>query len=180
MKKQVLVKRYTQGLVNSIENEPEYTAISNQLCEFKEMLADQKRLSEILQSSFLPRSKKRDIAEEVLANLSLNEKVLRFILLLVENERIGLLSDILEILPDTWSEEKGISAFEVSFVAPLTDPQKKRLREKLEHLEGRPVFLKYKEDPSLIGGLAVRRKNIIYNVSIKGHLERLQKIISEG
>ena len=180
MKNQVLVRRYTQGLVNSIKNEHEFAAIYHQLVDFEKLLSDQKKLQETLVSPFLPISKKAEIAKEILAKVSLETKASRFIYLLVENNRLELLHDILEYLPDLWSEESGISAFEVFSVIPLTDVQKKRLEERLERVERRPVFLKYKKDPSLLGGLSIKRGNVVYDVSIKGHLTKLKEIISEG
>ena len=58
--------------------------------------------------------------------------------------------------------------------------QKKRLQEKLEHLENAPVALRYKNDPALIGGLSLRKGNIVYDVSLRGNLERLLEQITEG
>lgn len=180
MKSQVLIKRYTQGLNNSIKSEEEFLILSRQLLDFQNLLSTQKDLKKILASAFLPTSKKIEIAKEVLANVSLEAKASRFILLLVEKNRLELLPSILEFLPILWNEEKGISTFEVSSVVPLTDIQKRRLEEELESLEKNPVSLNYKINPSLIGGLSIRKGNIIYDVSIQGNLLRLKEIISEG
>jgi len=180
MKDQVLVKRYTQGLVSSLKDEKEFTEISLNLHHFKELLSKQKNLSEALTSPFLPASKKTQIAEDILEEIEFGEKVSRFILLLVEKDRLGLLPDILDFLPEFWNEENGISTIEVSSVIPLTESQKMSLEEKLERIEKRPVFLKYKKDPRLIGGLSIRKGNIIYDISIKGQIERLKEKICEG
>ena len=65
-------------------------------------------------------------------------------------------------------------------MVPLTPEQKTALQERLEKIEGQPVALKYRKDPSLIGGLALRKGNIVYDVSLKGSLERLREHIIEG
>jgi F-type H+-transporting ATPase subunit delta len=62
----------------------------------------------------------------------------------------------------------------------LSESQKERLKAKLERLEQKPVFLEFKTDLSLVGGLSIRRGNIIYDVSIRGNLERLKENIIEG
>jgi len=109
-----------------------------------------------------------------------SEKISRFVMLLIENDRLGLLPDILESLPIMWNEKRGISTIEVSSAVPLEEGQKKKLKEKLEILERRPVFLKYRIDPTLVGGIFLRKGNIVYDVSIKGSLESLkEKIIEE-
>ena len=90
MKSQVLIKRYTQGLNNSIKSEEEFLILSRQLLDFQNLLSTQKDLKKILASAFLPTSKKIEIAKEVLANVSLEAKATRFILLLVEKNRLEL------------------------------------------------------------------------------------------
>ena len=180
MKHRVLIKRYSQGLVNAIQDEEEFTAIHAELLHFLDLLESREKLKEILQSPFLPLTKKKDLTDELLKNLSYKPKTARFISLCVENDRLEFFSDILDFLPEHWNEEKGVSTFEVSSVVPLSESQKQRLREKLERLEQKPVYLKYKTDLSLVGGLSIKRGNIIYDVSIRGNLERMKENIIEG
>ncbi|NIM57884.1 MAG: ATP synthase F1 subunit delta [Candidatus Aminicenantes bacterium] len=180
MKSKIIVKRYTQGLVNSIKSEAEFSAISQELSNFALLLNKHEKLKDTLLSPFLPTSKKTQIAEEVLSKQALGEKASRLISLLVENNRLGLFPDIIESLPEVWNEQRGTYTYEVASVVPLTDDQRKKLEKKLESLERRPVILKYRIDPELVGGLCVRRENIVYDVSIKGNLMKLREEISEG
>jgi F-type H+-transporting ATPase subunit delta len=128
----------------------------------------------------LPKTKKVQIVEKVLERSSYGEKVLRYILLLVENGRIELLAEILESFPIMWNEQRGVHTFEVASVVPLTNSQKELLEKKLELLEKAPVILKYRIDPELIGGLWIRKGNIVYDVSIKGSLMKLKEQIMKG
>ncbi|MBN1224286.1 MAG: ATP synthase F1 subunit delta [Candidatus Aminicenantes bacterium] len=180
MNKRILVKRYAQGFLNTIKDESEFQLHYRELLEFEELLAGQKKLQELFQSQFLPLSKKKDLVRELSDRSKFQPKNKRYILLLIENGRIDLFQDILEYLPELWNELKGIATFEVSSVIPLTEGQRKKLEEKLERLEEKPVFLKFREDPSLIGGISVRRGNIVYDASIQGNLERLKEKIIEG
>jgi F-type H+-transporting ATPase subunit delta len=178
MKSRDLEKRYTQGLINSAKDEREFLVLCRQLHSFNDLLSTQKELKKALASPFIPSAKKNEIAREILTRASFEDKALRFLLLLIENDRIALLPGILEFLPVLWNEEKGISTFEVSSVLPLTEDQKRKLEEKLHRLEDRPVSLTYRIDPSLIGGLSIRKGNIVFDVSISGSLEKLREIIS--
>jgi len=180
MKNQVLVKRYTQGLVHALKDDDEYDRLSSQLREFLDFQSRQKELSEVFSFPFIPTSRKMEIMRAVLDKMKLADKTERFLLLLVEKGRWVLLSDILEMLPDLWNEEKGIVTFEVSSMVSLSDAQKGKLAEKLEKLEQRKVFLKYRIDPELIGGLSIRKGNIVYDASIRGNLEKLKEKICEG
>jgi len=150
------------------------------LSKFDDLLTSNTKLKETLISPLLPASKKEEIANLILEGTSIGDKVKRFLLLLVENNRLVLLSEIRGLLPILWNEEQGIVTFEVSSVIPLNPSQKNRLEEKLAALEQRSVNLAYKIDPSLIGGLSIRKGNIVYDASIQGDLKRLkQKIVEE-
>jgi F-type H+-transporting ATPase subunit delta len=179
MRNQVLIRRYAQGLINSARSGQEFDAIHAELGEFDTFLSSQPKLQDTLQSPFLPATKKKEIAAQILERSKVGSKTKRFLLLLVENSRLMLLRDILDSLPVLWNEEQGIATFEVSSVVPLNENQKNRLEEKLAQLEKRPVALSYKLDHSLIGGLSIRKGNIVYDASIQGDLERIKQKIAE-
>jgi F-type H+-transporting ATPase subunit delta len=180
MRSQTLIKKYTQGLINSIDNEKEFLVVRGQLSEFESILESQEKLKIILLSPFLAPLKKINIVKEVLKKKSFKKKTIRFIDLILENDRLGVYSVILENLTEAWNEKKGILTFEVTSVVPLTENQKKKLRRKLESLEKKSVFLNYKIDSGLLGGLRIKRKNVVYDVSIEGNLSRLKEKICEG
>ena len=180
MKSQILVRRYTQGLVNSVKYETEFSTLSRELSDFKELLDAHKNLMDTLSNPFLPTSRKKQIARELLASTSIGTKSVRFLLLLVENDRLELLPEIIQALPEAWNEEIGVYTYEVASVVPLSDDQRKKLKERLEHLDQRPVVLKYRIDQELVGGLLIKRKNTVYDISIQGNLLKLKEKIIEG
>ena len=166
--------------LNTVKDEDEYKVLYQELRGFQELLTDQEELRRTLLRPFLPTSKKVELAEELLTKASFQRKNKRFILLLIENGRFEIFPELLESLPELWNESKGVATYEVSSVIPLTEVQIMKLTQKLEQLEQKPVFLKYREDPSLVGGLSVQKGNIIYDASIRGNLERLKHLIIEG
>jgi F-type H+-transporting ATPase subunit delta len=179
MRSQILIRRYAQGLISSAKEEGEFGSLYAELGEFEKFLSSHTKLHDTLMSPFLPATKKREIADLILEKTSIGAKARRFLLLLVENNRLPILPQLLERLPLMWNEERGIATFEVSSVMPLKPAQKKRLEERLASLERSPVALTYKIDPSLIGGLSIRKENIVYDASIRGDLERIQQKIAE-
>ena len=180
MKSQILVKRYTQGLVNSVKDETEFAALHRELSTFWELLNAHKKLIETLFNRFLPASRKKQIAQELLASTPAGTKSVRFLLLLVENSRLELLPELIKALPEAWNEKRGVHTYEVASVVPLSDDQRKKLKEKLEHLDKRPVVLKCRIDRELVGGLLIKRKSMVCDISIKGSLLKLKEKIIEG
>jgi F-type H+-transporting ATPase subunit delta len=180
MKSLILVKRYAQGLAGALKDESEYIAASRELAEFQELLSAHGALKETLASPFVSSRKKADVIKEVLTRSGFSDKTSRFILLLLEHGRLGLLGGILEAVPVIWNERRGVATFEVSSAVALADSQKKRLQAELQRLEGRPVFLRYSIDPALVAGFSLRKGNVIYDASLRGYLAKIKETISEG
>lgn len=174
-----MVKRYTKGLVNSVKDQKEFEALFAQLNGFSRLLSDHKKLNLALINPFLPRNRRIKIGKEIFSRGKWVEKASRFVMLLIENDRLELLPDILEWLPVLWDEKRGVSTIEVFSAVPLEESQKKKLKEKLEAMEKRSVSLTYRIDPELIGGLSLRKGNIVYDASIRGSLENLKERIIE-
>jgi F-type H+-transporting ATPase subunit delta len=180
MIKLILVKRYAQGLAGSLGDDAEFSAIFRELAELQERVSGHAALKKVLASPFVGAEEKTRVIQDILAAMEVQEKTRRFVLLLLENGRLDLLVDILEELPALWNERRGVVTIEISSVVSLNEDQKKSLQEKLERLEGHPVFLRYSIDPGLVAGLSLKKGNLIYDASIKGHLTRIKERISEG
>lgn len=180
MKNPILVKRYTQGLVAALKDEPEFIAVSREVAEFRELVSAHGALRGTLASPFVAARKKAQVIRDVLARSGFTDKTSRFILLLLDHKRLDLLGDVLETLPVLWNERRGVATFEVSSVVTLAEAQKRRLKAELERLEGGPVFLRYSIDPGLVAGFSLQRGNVIYDASLRGHLAKIKQRISEG
>lgn len=180
MKNFTLVKRYCEGLVRALSDDKEFKKVFGELQELEKLLSSQKEINNALITPFLPPHKRQKIAGEIFQILKFSQKTKKFLNLLVENQRLPLLADILQMLPEKWNEERGIMSFEVISVIPLSDKEKARLKKEIEKLSSGPVYLKYSQDKSLIGGLALRKGNIIYDISLRESLNQLKEHLSKG
>jgi len=180
MKNLVLVKKYAQGLVQAVAGEPEFRAILSDIESFLGLYAKREDLRSALESPFINAEKRASVLRQVLKAGGAADKTVRFLLLIQEHKRLDLLRDIAAALPETWNEKQGILTFEVSSVVPLTDEQKARLGKRLEAAEGRPVSLAFRIDPGIVGGLSVKKGNIVYDASIRGNLDRIREQIQQG
>ena len=180
MKNLVLVKKYAQGLVQAIDGAEEFGKVQADLGVFCELFTGQSDLRAALQTPFINAERRAALLEEVLQRSGAGEKTRRFMLLLAEHKRLDLLVDIVESLPETWNERRGIVTFEVASVVPLTERQKDRLRRELEAAEERPASLVFTINPGIVGGLSVKKGNIVYDASVQGNLDRMKEQIQQG
>jgi F-type H+-transporting ATPase subunit delta len=180
MQNQVLVRRYARGLVGALRGEPELAEVHRELSAVGGLLRMDLELAAILKNPFVPRKNRNQIIHDVLAACPMGEKSARFVDLLIEHNRLDLLDDILQEVPALWRARQGVPTFEVSSAVPVTPRQKERLQAELERLEGGPVFLEYRIDPEVVGGLSLRKGNIILDVSVTGRLAKLKEKMIEG
>lgn len=180
MRNQILVKRYTEGLAAALRTEPEYDAVRKDLETFAGLLRGNGELQAALVRPFMALARREAIAEDIYDRLSFQAKTRRFLRLLMQHGRCEILDDVVRSLPAVWDAKNGIVPFEVRSVVPLGAAQKARLEASLRGLEKRPVACTYVLDPQIIGGLAVRKGNLIYDVTLRGQLERLKNEIREG
>jgi F-type H+-transporting ATPase subunit delta len=180
MRDPLLVKRYTHGLAGALRDEKEYAAVGRDLTDFRTLVSGNAELAKILASPFVPARKKAQVIKDILAVSGIGEKASRFLLVLLDHERLHLLDEILEALPAEWNEHRGVAVFEVSSVVPLDAAQKEKLRAELETQVKQPVYLIARLDPKLVGGLSLRRGNVVYDASITGRLAKLKERISTG
>jgi F-type H+-transporting ATPase subunit delta len=180
MKKQILAQRYGHGLTNALTDEAEFETVLQELKDMAGLFLAPGEVRDFLESPFVISARKSQAVKDILTRASLSAKTVRFLLLLQDNDRLSILPDVIDVLPSIWDERRGIISFEVASVVPLTEAQKVRLGKKLEALEGRPVSLTFVLDPDLVGGLTVTKGHRIYDVSMKGQVEALREIITEG
>jgi F-type H+-transporting ATPase subunit delta len=179
MRNPLLVKRYAEGLAGALRDDGEFALVHRELGEFESLLRNHVRLHSLLFRPFLSSVKKAAIIEEILERETRSEKTRRFIRLLVRHGRLEILADVVRELPALWRTRRGVRTFEVRSVVPMSEGQKRRLEGELARLEGAPVFCDYGLDPGLVGGLFIRKGNMVFDASLRGGLERLKDIIGE-
>ncbi len=175
MRNLVLVKKYAEGLARALEGEAEYGSVGAEVHAFLDVLLAHEDLRRALVSPFVKARRRDAILGEVLTRLGTGPKASRFFKLLQQHKRMELLPDIVAALPEAWSERQGVVTYEVASAVPLTAAQRDRLAANLERSEGRRVRLVLKDEPALVGGLALRKGHIVYDASVEGELRALQE-----
>lgn len=175
MKNLALVKKYAAGLARALGDEREFASVGADVRAFLEIFLSNGDLRRALVSPFINARRREAVLAGILSRSGTGPKASRFLTLLQHHKRMELLPDIVEALPEAWSEKQGIVTYEVASAVPLTAAQQDRLTRGLASSEGKPVRLVLKADPGLVGGLALRKGHIVYDVSVEGELAALQE-----
>ncbi len=132
-------------------------------------------LKEYLNSPVVKEDAKREILSKTLKS-QINTETFKFLMVLVERNRINVLGAIIENYLELVYQTASIKMIEVSTASSFTDVQKEQLIEKLKELtSAREIRLVINEDPSLIGGFLIKTESKVIDFTIKNQLQQLAK-----
>ncbi len=132
-------------------------------------------LMEYLNNPVVKQEAKREILAKTLKS-QINAETFKFLNVLVERDRINLLSAVISNYLELVYQTASIKMIEVSTASTFTDDQKDTLVEKLKELtNAREIRLVINEDPSLIGGFLIKTESKVIDFTIKNQLQQLAK-----
>jgi F-type H+-transporting ATPase subunit delta len=73
---------------------------------------------------------------------------------------------------------RGIEEAEVVTAAQLEAPEVEYLKGRLEQARGRRLQLRYRHDPSLLGGMVVRFGDQLVDGSLRTRLEQMRRVMA--
>ena len=138
-------------------------------------LAETPELLEYLNNPIVNQKVKSEILTKTLKS-QLNTETFKFLMVLVERDRINLLTTIIESYLELIYQTASIKMIEVSTASAFTNLQKDTLIQKLKELtNAREIRLVINVDPSLIGGFLIKTESKVIDFTVKNQLQKLAK-----
>ena len=100
---------------------------------------------------------------------------INLVLLMVRRGRPGAIDRMIERFTELLRRHRGVALAEVRTALPLDDGQRAELVSRLRTLTGSQVEVDETVDPDLIGGIAVRIGDQLYDATVRSRLERLRE-----
>jgi F-type H+-transporting ATPase subunit delta len=146
-----------------------------QLKAFEAALRSSLELQNALTTPAVPAARKRAVVGKIAGVMKLAQIVRNFLFVLVDHRRITSLTQIIHSFELTIEERLGFARAEVSSARQLTEDQRDELRVRLERSSGKRLRARYTVDRALIGGVVARIGSTIYNGSVRGQLDTLER-----
>ena len=138
-------------------------------------LSETAELTKYLNNPIVSQTAKREILAKTLES-QINTETFKFLMILVNRNRINLLEAIINIYLELVYETASIKMIDVSTAVAFTTAQKNTLIKKLKELtNAREIRLVISVDPSLIGGFLIKTESKVIDFTIKNQLEQLAK-----
>lgn len=147
----------------------------SELRAFVSALESSAELRNALVTPAVPASRKKAVVGRIAEILELSRIARNFLFVLVDHRRIGILPEILHSFELVLDERLGFARAEVSSAHELSEPLRASLNAELERLTGKRIRARFRRDDSLIGGVMARIGSTVYDGSVRGRLESLER-----
>jgi F-type H+-transporting ATPase subunit delta len=141
------------------------------LATVSELLANDE-VRRVLQHPVIPYADKERLLQKAAGGA--RPEALNLVLLMIRRGRPRAIEPMITQFGALLRAERGIVLAEVRTALPLEDEQRRAVTARLGELTGDTVEMNEVVDESLIGGIAVRIGDRLYDASVRNRLERLR------
>ncbi|WML55260.1 F0F1 ATP synthase subunit delta [Neobacillus sp. PS3-12] len=172
----MVARRYALALFQLVKEQQLIDTVEEELRVVKEVFFVNEDLKAVLQSPKVSREKKKAILSTAFA--AVNPLVLNTLMLLVDRHRENEIIDVANEFSELANEERGVEAANVFSVRPLTDDERTALSVSFAKKIGKKSLqIENIVDSDLLGGIKIRIGNRIFDGSLRGKLDRLERTL---
>ncbi len=168
-----VARRYAAALFAIGEEQGNLLGVLNNVQGLAEAFQKSVELREVIANPLVKRTTRRKILMEIASRLGVQEVVRNFANLLFDKSRMDMLPAIARELTVLSDERRGRIRAEVTSAVAIDDKVLSSLKSALERLTGKVVVMSRREDPSLLGGMVTRVQDMMFDGSLKRHLESI-------
>jgi len=146
-----------------------------ELRAFADTLAASLELREAMATPAVPVNRKRAVVARIADLLKLSRIMRNFLLVLVDHGRMAALPEIAQSFEEIVDQRLGFARAEVTTPSALDEAQRAALNAELERLTGKRIRMRFASDESLVGGVVARIGSTVYDGSVRGQLQSLER-----
>ncbi|MFZ4452984.1 F0F1 ATP synthase subunit delta [Salibacterium aidingense] len=171
--------RYAQALFELSKEKNMLEQHRSELTAVKEVFTENKELLELLEHPKVTKEKKETLLNDGFAAVS--DSVQRLLMLMLEKKRIDSVVYMIDKFEELVDEEWKVGHALVTTVKPLSEEERDMISKTFAEKAGKDtLYIKNELDPDLIGGLKVHLGDMIFDGSIKGQLNRMERNLVSG
>ncbi|MFC4402871.1 F0F1 ATP synthase subunit delta [Gracilibacillus xinjiangensis] len=177
MSKANVAKRYAEALFQIGVEKETLDFLEPELLIVKEVFESNEPFRKFLQHPNVDASKKKELLNEAFTGFS--KDVLHTLSLLVDRHKESIVPQVVDQFVTFANEAKGTKLATVYSTRPLTEPEKQEIEATFtKKLNVKAIKITNQVDPSVIGGVKIKIGNTVYDGTIKGKLDRLERKIA--
>ena len=164
-------RRYAEAAFQVARDDDALDAWQSDLGVLTEAVANP-QLRDVFEHPAIPFAEKERVLRRAVTDVGTGP--MNLILLMIRRGRPAAIPRMHQHFEELVRRDRGIAQAEVRTALPLGDEERAELAAAVERLAGRQVEITEVVDPDLIGGVAVRIGDQLYDASVRSRLERLR------
>jgi len=138
------------------------------------------RMKAFFRAPAIPAEPKRNALAELSERAGLEDFGRRFLRVILDNRRIGDLSEILVALRAAYDARRGVVAAEVTVASAISEAEKAKIEAALSREVGKTVRAKVAVDPGILAGFVAKVGSEVFDGSAAHAIERFGENVKEG
>jgi F-type H+-transporting ATPase subunit delta len=169
-------KRYAKAIIELAQEEKVVDKVLENFSTIYSTISNNKDLKQLLSSPLIEVSKKESILLEIFsATQSLVQKLIKT---LATNNRIELLQHVSKEYIDLYNAINHIQSATVITAVEMNKAVEDKIQNKIKEITGYTANLTNQVDESILGGFILRLKDLQYDASVSGSLNRFKRQLS--
>ncbi|MCG3173544.1 MAG: ATP synthase subunit delta [Myxococcota bacterium] len=174
MLSQAVAKRYARALIEAIPPGMRWENVASELEDFAVMFRDNKALREVFLNPAFQDEERLKVLGAVMDKMSMNDIARGFLKVLVRNQRLDHVMLISNTVRRFVDEREGRVRGNLISAIQVAPADLREIEETLAQAVGKKVQLEEKIDPAIIGGFIARIGNVVFDGSVRRHLETVR------
>ena len=168
---------YAEALLDLAKSNNSLKETTNDMNIVSQFLANSSDLKKFLGNPLITRDAKKNVVKDILGE-QIGGSTLKFLLLLVDRNRVGVLESIAQKFLELSYKQESIEIAKITSSIQLSADQQKSIAEKLKKITGaKQIKLALKIDPQLIGGFTIEIGSKMIDTSIRGQLKQISALL---
>ena len=172
-----LAKRYADALLQEAVEHDAVDAVAGEMEELAQLIEKNRDFRLLLSAAVITKSERRETLAALAKKAGLSDILCRFLGVLTENERTGLLALVCSQFHRLREAYEGYVDADVVCAVKPDDDVVGRLTRTLATVCGKKIRLNVTVDDSLIGGMTVRVGSAYIDGSVKSKLQKLNQVM---
>jgi len=172
------ITRYAKALLSLAQEQNLTESIGAELAKVAEVLVDPTLTRTLALPNLSPKTRK-DVAEQLIENLSSSNLLGNFLRVLAENDRLKDFLAIERAYQNLLEQKLGRVRAKIRVATQLSDEELKSLVDAFSRLTQKTVIPTVELDPDLLGGIVVEIEGRVYDASLKTQVQRLGETLAQ-
>jgi F-type H+-transporting ATPase subunit delta len=169
-----IVKNYTNALFSKATNDNIVEIIYKQLCFLNEAFSSDVNLRNSMNYPVLSMNTKTEIITYIAEHFEMEELVKNFLLIVLQNSRLGFLNDIVVLFNKMMLDSKFIKIVDVTSAGKLNKKQQKWVLDYIEEKLKQKTQINFLVNNALIAGITIEYDSICLDYSVNAMIDKIK------